>query len=89
MDPSNLATKLSDAIAAVVPARYRVYEDQGMVFIEGAGYRAAADVAETVDAEGDVVEKVGQAAYDVLSAVQDYIAKDLTSPWPEEAGELP
>lgn len=89
MDPSDLATKLSDVIAKVVRPRYRVYEEQGMVFIDGGHYRAAADVADFVDADGDLVDNVRKAADGALSMVQDYIAEHLTTPWPIKAGELP
>ena len=82
MNPANLASKLADAISEVVPQKFRVYEEQGMVFIDGGRYRAASEVAETIDAGGEMTELAATVSVGALSMVQDYIAEQLTTPWP-------
>lgn len=74
MDPDHLAKKLADALAAIVPQPFRVYEEQGMVMIEGgAAGRDAAEVAETVDEPGDPIGKATRAARESLATVQGYV----------------
>lgn len=89
MDPADLADKLAAALAEIVPPTFRVYEEQGMVFIEGSGYRAASDVADIIDQSGDVMLHVRSAALSALSLIQDYIAEGTATPWPSGSGELP
>ena len=89
MDPAYFANKLADALAEIVPSPFRVYEDQGMVFIEGGSYRAASDVAEIIDEPGDVMQHVQSVASSALSLIQDYIAEETATSWPAADSELP
>lgn len=83
MDPSHLATKLAAALNQVVPARFRVREIQGMVMIDAGSYPTATDVADIIDQPGDVLKQVEGVVHAALSTVQDFIAEDLTVPWPD------
>lgn len=89
MDPADLSLKLTRALASVVPARYRVYERDGMVMIDGGNHTSAAEVADIIDQDSDVVENVTSAAYGALSMVQDVIAEETASSWPNSSGALP
>ena len=89
MDPSYLATKLASALAEIVPDGFRVYEEQGMVVIDDGRVRAASEVAEIIDQPGDIMRLAETVSENALSHVQDYIAEALTTPWPNERGQLP
>jgi hypothetical protein len=89
MNPAHLATKLADAISKVVPKEFRVYEEQGMVFVTSGQYRAASEVAEIIDQPGDIAELAAITALNALSMVQDYIAEGFKTPWPGTGTSLP
>lgn len=57
--------------------------------ISGAGYRAAADVAEVIDQAGDVMKRAEAAAMEALTTVQDYVAETSGAPWPGEGTQMP
>lgn len=82
MDPGNLAAKLAAAINEVVPSGFRVFAEQGMVFIKGGSYRAASEVAEVLDAAGNICELAAAVSTDALAMVQEYVVDEGRSPWP-------
>lgn len=89
MNPANLASKLAAALDQIVPKTFYVREEQGMVMIEGGEYRAASEVAETVDETGDPLRQAEIAASEALSMIQDYVAESLGTPWPATGTLLP
>jgi hypothetical protein len=59
-----------------------------MIFIEGGAYRAASEVADTIDGDGDVFEHVTKACIEALAMVQGYITRDINASWPDLAQAL-
>lgn len=73
-----------------MPQPFRVYDEQGMVMIEGdAAGRHAAEVAETVDEPGDPIEKTTRAARESLATVQGYVVDNGLPAWPADAIPVP
>jgi hypothetical protein len=88
-----LVDALVARLSAIVPARFAIESSRGL----GVQVRDRDDdlpfglikgVAEILDQPGELAEHVEDAAYSVLSGVQDFIAETLTVPWPGER-EMP
>ena len=83
MDPTNLATKLATSLSDVVPKGFRVYEEDGMVCIQGRlPHRGCAEVASAFDPDSDVGELAAEAALEVLKTIADYVTEETKKPWP-------
>ena len=90
MDPVDLASKLAVALTDVVPSGFRVYEEDGMVCIQGRlPHRGCAEVTRAFDPEGDLSELAAEAALEALRAIAGYVTEETKKPWPGEGSSPP
>lgn len=62
--------------------QFTVSAQEGMLVIDGAGYRVAADIADAVDFADDLAGAVINVAEESLRIIQSYICRATGNPWP-------
>jgi hypothetical protein len=88
-DTSTLARELVSRLAAIVPPGISVVTDGASIDVASARSRVSVDFRSIVEQAGEEDANAELGARAVLDAVQDFVAEELTRPWPEGAASLP
>lgn len=78
-----LATALVSRLAKIVPQAVSILADDAQIaLVRGNEILAKADLEAMLDQSGDARDLVVTALTSALSTIQDFVAEELTVPWP-------
>ena|SRR5438093_4593211 len=82
-----LATAVVSRVADLVPEGILVLLDNtGIALATGHEITAGTDFEPLLDQDGDIRELAEMALGNALSDIQDFVAEELTTPWPAASG---